>query len=215
MIFITADTHGDFDRLTDKKLKNIKIGDTLIILGDFGFVWQNDKAEEKTLKKLAKLPFKTLFIDGANENFDALASYPDTVYNSANAKEIYKDKIYYIKRGEILDLEGKKLLCFGGIESFDELMFDNNPPSQSDYENCVANLKKYEFKVDFILTHSPSGKINRFINMDNHTYGNLFDFFDLVSEKTAYRRWYFGSLHQDKYVSPKAQGVYTDIYQLV
>ncbi|MEG1781771.1 MAG: hypothetical protein RR253_00815, partial [Oscillospiraceae bacterium] len=175
----------------------------------------NDKAEAKTLKKIAKLPFKTLFIDGCNENFDVLSSYPDTLYGSAGAKEIYKDKIYYIKRGEVLELEGIKLLCFGGGEGLDEFMFDNNPPSQADFENCVANLKKHQFKVDYILTHSPSGKINRFINMDSHSTGNLFDFLDLVYEKVDYRRWYFGSIHADKYISPKAQGVYTEIYQLI
>ena len=51
MIFITADTHGELERLTDKSLKQIKKFDTLIVLGDFGFVWSGDKQQEKNLKK--------------------------------------------------------------------------------------------------------------------------------------------------------------------
>ena len=54
MIFITADTHGELERLTDKKLNFIKKYDTLIVLGDFGFVWNGDKVQEKNLKKIAK-----------------------------------------------------------------------------------------------------------------------------------------------------------------
>lgn len=54
MIFITADTHGELERLTDKKLKFIKKFDTLIVLGDFGFVWSGDRQQEKNLKKISK-----------------------------------------------------------------------------------------------------------------------------------------------------------------
>ena len=104
MIFITADTHGELERLTDKKLKFIKKFDTLIVLGDFGFVWSGDKQQEKNLKKISRLPFKVLFIDGYNENFKALEQYPDTVYRGAQAKEICPGQVYYIKRGEILEI---------------------------------------------------------------------------------------------------------------
>lgn len=101
MIYITADTHGEIERFSSKNTKKLKALDTLFVAGDFGFVWRS-KEREKNLKKLAKLPYKILFIDGYHEDFEALSAYPDTVYRGAAAKEIAKDKIYYIKRGEIL-----------------------------------------------------------------------------------------------------------------
>ncbi|MEG0091433.1 MAG: hypothetical protein RSA20_06405, partial [Oscillospiraceae bacterium] len=129
MVFITGDTHGELERFNDKQLKPLKIGDTLIILGDFGFVWNNDKAEAKVLKKLAKLPYKILFIDGRYENFGALSSYPEKTYLGARAREICTGKIYYIQRGEILEIEGKTILCFGGGDGFvPDFKFEQSVP---------------------------------------------------------------------------------------
>ena len=214
MIFITADTHGELERLTDKKLKFIKKYDTLIVLGDFGFVWNGDKQQEKNLKKISNLPFRVLFIDGYNENFTALEQYPDTVYHGAQAKEICPGQVYYIKRGEVLEIEDLKLLCFGGADDYIDDVFSDYPPCKEDFDRCTANLERHNWKVDYILTHSPSGNINRFINMDSFTFGNLFDYLDEVGTKTDYKKWYFGFYHKDKYISSKAQAVYTDVYKI-
>ena len=214
MIFITADTHGELERLTDKKLKFIKKFDTLIVLGDFGFVWSSDRQQEKNLKKISKLPFKVLFIDGYNENFKALEQYPDTVYRGAQAKEICPGQVYYIKRGEVLEIDDMKLLCFGGADDYIDDVFSDYPPSDADFERCNANMERHNWKVDYILTHSPSGNINRFLNMDSFTFGKLLDYFDTLAEKADYKKWYFGFCHKDKYVSSKVQAVYTDVYQL-
>ena len=214
MVFITSDTHGELERLTDKKLKFIKKYDTVIVLGDFGFVWDDSRQQDKNLKKLAKLPFRVLFIDGYNENFSALKKYPDTVYLGARAKEICPGQIYYIKRGEILEIEDMKVLCFGGADDWMPDIFSDYPPVQEDFDRCSANLEKAGWKVDYILTHSPSGIISRFMNLESFVTGNLFDYFDEISQKTEYKKWYFGMHHKDKYISSKSQAVYTEMYKL-
>ena len=214
MVFITADTHGELDRLTDKKLKFIKKYDTVIVLGDFGFVWDGDKHQEKALKKISKLPFRVLFIDGYNENFAAIDKYPDTVYHGAAAKEICPGQVYYIKRGEILEIEDMKLLCFGGADDYIPDVFSDYPPQQADFDRCNENLEKAGWKVDYILSHSPSGIIGRFLNLESFMTGNLLDYFDEISHKTEYKKWYFGMYHKDKYISSKAQAVYTEMYRL-
>ncbi len=214
MVFITADTHGELERLTDKKLKYIKKYDTVIVLGDFGFVWDGSRQQDKNLKKIAKLPFRVLFIDGYNENFTALDRYPDTVYHGAQAKEICPGQVYYIKRGEILEIEDMKLLCFGGADDYIPDAFSDNPPVQADFDRCTENLEKAGWKVDYILSHSPSGIISRFLNLESFVTGNLFDYFDEISHKVEYKKWFFGMYHKDKYISSKAQAVYTDMYKL-
>ena len=214
MVFITADTHGELERLTDKNLKFIKKYDTVIVLGDFGFVWDGSALQEKNLKKLSKLPFRILFIDGYNENFAALEKYPDCTVNGAAAKEIYPGRIYYIKRGEVLYIEDMKVLCFGGADDYMDDVFSDYPPSQRDFDRCNANLEKAGWQVDYVLTHSPSGIINRFLNMDSFATGSLFDYFDELAHKLEYRKWYFGMYHKDKFISSKAQAVYTDMYKL-
>ena len=49
MIYITGDIHGDRKRLSWLKLRNLKEGDTLIICGDFGFIWDNSLKEKRNL----------------------------------------------------------------------------------------------------------------------------------------------------------------------
>ena len=43
MIYVTGDTHGEADRLSPSKLRALKAGDTLIVCGDFGFLWDDSK----------------------------------------------------------------------------------------------------------------------------------------------------------------------------
>ncbi|MBQ7284577.1 MAG: metallophosphoesterase [Oscillospiraceae bacterium] len=66
MIFVTADTHGDIERFEAKEIKKLKKADTLVVLGDFGFIWNDESKTEKDLKKLAKLDCTIAFIDGLN-----------------------------------------------------------------------------------------------------------------------------------------------------
>ena len=213
MIYVVSDTHGEADRLTDKKLKVLKKFDTLIVLGDFGYLWPGPD-RDKNIKKLSKLPFKVLFLDGYFDDHKELDTFPDAVYRGAAAKEIVKDKVYYIKRGEILYTDDMKILCFGGDDDLFEDVFGDMPPSQEDFDNCLGNLEKAGYKVDYILTHSPSGMIDRFLNLDSQNFGHLYTFFDEVAEKTDYKKWYFGFYHKDKFISNKAQAVYEEVYRL-
>lgn len=215
MIFVTADTHGDMDRFEAKAFKKLKKTDTLIVLGDFGFIWNDDAKTEKDIKKLAKLPFRILFIDGLNENFEKLVRYPETKLGGADCREIAKDKIYYIPRGTVLEMEGKKLLCFGGCDNYDmDIITSYNDPAAQDFNRCTANLNLNSNSVDYILTHMPSGRINRFINLDSNFYSECMDYFDRITDRVTYTKWYFGCLHLDKFISPKVQAVYTDVLPL-
>ena len=47
MVYITGDTHGDYSRFTSSAARRLKKGDTLIVCGDFGFVWDGSEKEKK------------------------------------------------------------------------------------------------------------------------------------------------------------------------
>ena len=51
MVYITGDLHGDFSRFSSPAMRRLRKGDTLIVCGDFGFIWNGDKKEEALLKK--------------------------------------------------------------------------------------------------------------------------------------------------------------------
>ena len=84
MIYITGDTHGDIEIFNERRLGHLKKGDTLIVTGDFGFIWDNSKKEIKNLKKLEKKKFDILFVEGAHENFELLKGYEEALPGAAN-----------------------------------------------------------------------------------------------------------------------------------
>ena len=216
MIFVTGDIHGEIERFSDRQFKKLKKTDTLIVLGDFGFFFEKEeKQKAKTLKKLVKLPFRILFIDGLSENFEAIASFPDCEYCGAKAKEIAKDKIYYICRGEIMDIEGHRILLFGGSDIYDpDIFIPQDMPCQAEFDSCTNRLSMCGYRVDYILTHIPRGEIMRFMNLTSLVSSETMDYFDRIGRLLTYKKWYFGSTHLDKYISPLAQSVYTDVKAL-
>ena len=76
MVYLTGDTHGDIDRFKHGKLRWLGKRDTVVVLGDFGFVWDGSREEQKKLDWLRKRPYTLLFLDGSHENYDLLKQYP-------------------------------------------------------------------------------------------------------------------------------------------
>ena len=54
MIYVTGDMHGEEERLYSRSMKKLSEGDTLIVCGDFGFVWDGSAKEKKILEYLAE-----------------------------------------------------------------------------------------------------------------------------------------------------------------
>lgn len=117
MVYITGDTHGDWSRI--EKLKYLTDEDTVIVCGDFG-LWHETPQETAGLDRLNHMPFSTVWVDGNHENFDRLNSdeFETVNFHGALSHKI-RDKVFHIKRGEIMTLEGKTFWCFGGASSHD------------------------------------------------------------------------------------------------
>ncbi|MCI2046490.1 MAG: calcineurin-like phosphoesterase, partial [Faecalibacterium sp.] len=76
MIYLTGDTHGELDRFRKGKLRWLGKNNTVIVLGDFGFLWDDSKAERHMRKWLEKRRYQVLFLDGCHENFAMLEACP-------------------------------------------------------------------------------------------------------------------------------------------
>ena len=46
MVYLTGDTHGDLDRFRHGRLRWLGKRDIVVVLGDFGFVWDGSKEEQ-------------------------------------------------------------------------------------------------------------------------------------------------------------------------
>lgn len=126
MIYLTGDLHGTYDI---KKLNNANFPDQkemckddyLIILGDFGLIWNVDgESNEETywLDWLQEKKFTTLFIDGNHENFDRLNSYPVEEWHGGKIHRI-RPSVLHLMRGQVFDIDGLKCFTFGGAQSND------------------------------------------------------------------------------------------------
>lgn len=80
-VWVTGDIHGDPRRFSSDifpEQKEMTKDDIVIILGDFGLVWDykgESKTEKYWLDWLDKKPFTTIIIDGNHDNFDRLDDY--------------------------------------------------------------------------------------------------------------------------------------------
>jgi len=124
MIFVTGDTHGEFNRFNAKSFpiqSDLCKYDCVIICGDFGGVWNysGETDEEKYwLDWLDGKNFTTLFCDGNHENFVRLNEYPVKEWHGGLVHEI-RPSVLHLMRGEMFDIGGKKVFAFGGARSHD------------------------------------------------------------------------------------------------
>ncbi len=220
MVYITGDTHGDPERLSKSALKMLNPGDTLIVCGDFGFLWDNSKAEQKILKTFTKRKYNICFIDGTHENFDILNGYPVTAWNGGKVHRI-SDNIFHLMRGQIFTIDGLRIFTMGGGESPDlEYRIDENNwlkyanPSSAELLEATNNLENVDCTVNIILTHEPCGIVKDFLKLgDNEPIHvtTLNAYFDELLKCCNFERWFFGSLHLDKYISNSSIGVHKAI----
>lgn len=208
MVYITGDTHGELSRLTGRAVRKLKKEDTLIVCGDFGFVWYGDKRDAAALKTLSRRKFTVAFVDGLHENYALLASYPVVDWNGGRAQKL-AENVYHLLRGEIYTIEGESYFTFGGGEEESDTrmreqsgtVFEEAMPSAEEMTDGLKRLAACGQKVDYVVTHMPSGKAGGYAGLRGGTptrLGGLHMYLNLIEENVEFRRWFFGSLHIDK-----------------
>lgn len=222
MVYITGDTHGDFERFSSSRTKILKKGDTLIVCGDFGFIWDGSKQEQKILKKLGKKKYNICFLDGTHENFNLLNSYEVSEWNGGKVRNI-TGNIYHLMRGQIYNIEDLKIFTMGGGESPDiDMRFDNESwsrdeiPTQVELLEGADNIENVGCKVDVILTHEPPSNIKGFLMLKSNERTRvtaLNAYFEQLAKSCKFDKWYFGSMHMDKHISSTHIAVFNNIVE--
>ncbi len=220
MVYITGDTHGEKERLSPAKLRALKSGDTLIVCGDFGFLWDGDKQEERFLKQLGKRKYNICFIDGTHENFNLLKNYEVSEFCGGKAQKIYGN-LYHLMRGQVFHIDGMSIFTMGGGESpdidirteGDSWSRDEIPTREELLEGAHA-LAKENYKVDLVVTHEPPLRIKGFLQLkdyDSLRVTALNAYFEELSDSCTFKKWYFGSMHMDKHISSTHTAVFRNV----
>ena len=123
MIYLCGDTHGinEIGKITNKAFAGgLSADDFVIVLGDFGLFWSERIDEFMARKNIERyFPATLLFIDGNHENFDMLDQLPRE-RKFGGTVGVGGENIFWLRRGEIYEIAGRRFLCFGGALSVDK-----------------------------------------------------------------------------------------------
>ena len=211
MIYVTGDCHGNFRRFQSDcfpEQANMTKDDTVIITGDFGGVWFGDSRDNETLDWLERLPFTLAFVCGNHENYDALERYPVAEWHGGKVHRV-RSHVLHLMRGQIYELEGYRFFTMGGARSHDAdyrishlSWWQQELPSDEEYNEALQNLKRCSWQVDYILTHCAPTSIIRKESRHNEA-DRLTDFLQEVRERAKYHYWLFGHYHDNKAINEK------------
>lgn len=255
-IWVTGDIHSNPERLgvhsfyEQKEFSKNKDENFVIILGDFGLVWNKKEESPKEtwwLNWLQEKPFTTLFVDGNHENHIRLNTYPVKEWNGGKVHEI-RPNVLHLMRGEVFTIEDKKFFAMGGASSHDiqdGILNDEDPdwkekakelnkkgkymyrvkglswweeeiPSDTELENGLNNLEKHNYKVDFILTHSPStSQLYLLGGKGLYNPDKLSNYLEEVRVRTEYKKHFMGHMHVNRAINDKDIVLYEQIIRIL
>lgn len=156
-VYVTGGIHGKPVRLSkdnfyeQKDFSSIKDENIVIILGDFGLVWNRDnesKQEKYWLNWLNQKSFTTVFVDGNHENHKRLATYPIKQWHGGKVHEI-RPNVLHLMRGEIFTIEDKRFFAFGGASSHDiqDGILDYNDKNWREKAKELDKQGKYMYRI--------------------------------------------------------------------
>lgn len=84
-------------------------------------------------------------------------------------------------------------------------------PTQEEMENGLKNLEKVNWKVDYVVTHTPPSSIINLIGKGLYKPDYLTDYLEEIRSKLEYDKWCCGHMHINKYINSKDILLYEDI----
>ena len=249
MIYITGDTHNETD-MSNLSSKNMKLCcmeqgvdydniTTAIVLGDFGLPWSSDciidkvgihttdKTDRYLLKWYNEKTFKILALMGNHDNYDIIEKMPEVEMFESKVLKV-SDNVFYLKRGEVYRIDGKRFLVLGGAMSDDKALrkpheswWSQEEWRKEENDSCLEKIiENSEF--DFVLSHTgPSNGIaltdDYFLKEENlkqlHRDSNVV-FNDKIDSLISYKKWFFGHWHSDWGYENYSTNKYVPLYHM-
>ena len=223
MVYVTGDMHGAENRLYDKQWRKLKSGDILIVCGDFGYIWDGGKFEKEVVEYLGTRKFTVAFIDGTHENFDKINACRETYWKGGMVHRIHGN-LLHLMRGQIFNIDGNRIFTFGGGESTDKdiraergLYWKEELPTPKEMAQGAAKLDEAGCEVDYIITHEPPKLVKSAMLLRKDLpdrINKLNGYFEEIGSGCKFKKWYFGSLHEDRNITPRHTCVFNKIVKL-
>ena len=210
MIYIISDLHENIEfEAFNKYIAEDHTNDLLIILGDIGMKLQDTEENERFTQHVLSAKCPIAIVDGNHENFDYLYSFPVEDWKGGKVHRI-TENVVHLMRGHIFDFEGKSYFVFGGCRSSEGWKlkgrwFPQEEATAEEYALAYENLKKNNYKVDYILTHK-YGKHP----LDPYRVPELCDLTDFIDDNVDFKQWYSGHCHINFVIDERHQNVYDE-----
>ena len=243
MIYLTGDTHAEFNRFFRKTFDAAET-DYVIICGDFGGVWDESSYQKYWLDWLGAKPWTTLFVDGNHENYDLLDSFPVSQWHGGKVHFI-RPNVIHLMRGQVFVIDGLRFFVMGGASSHDVssgILEPDDPdfyekrrrldraralyrvnhlswwkeelPSEEEYAEGLKNLAAVGNRVDVILSHCAPSSIQDILSGGFYQKDALTDYLDQIREQCSFRHWFFGHYHDNRDVGQQFTLLYEKIVPL-
>ena len=213
MIYLTGDTHGNFDRIAHfcARMKT-QPTDIMIILGDAGINFYGGWRDLQKKEFISTLPLSLFCIHGNHERRPAtIPSYSETEWHGGTVYvEEQFPSILFAKDGEVYDLNGLQAIVIGGAFSIDWMYrvpgrswWPDEQPSKEIKARVEDKLDELGWNVDIVLSHTIPLKyepIEVFLpgidqsKVDKSTE----EWLDSIERCLHYGKWYAGHYHTNK-----------------
>lgn len=216
-IYITGDTHRDFERIQEFcEFAQTTTDDIMIILGDAGINYYLDETDRNLKNELLQYPITFFCVHGNHEErpFE-IDTYEEIEWHGGIAyAEPFYPNLIFAKDGEIYDFNGKKAMAIGGAYSVDKWYrlrnnmrwFETEQPDDTIMNFAESQLDKLNWKIDFIFSHTaplkyePTDVFSPYINQDNVDKTTEI-WLDKIEDRLDYEHWFLGHYHTDRYES--------------
>ena len=215
MIYLTGDTHGDFQRIAHFCARiHTKPSDIMIILGDAGINFSGGWRDLHKKEFISELPITLFCIHGNHEQLPS--TIPSHVEMEWHGGTVYVEEqfpgILFAKDGDVYNLNGMQAIVIGGAYSIDWMLripgrswWPDEQPSP-EIKACVeSKLDQLDWKVDVVLSHTVPLKyepVEVFLpGIDQRKVDKSTEqWLDRIEERLHYGKWYAGHYHTKKRV---------------
>ena len=137
-------------------------------------------------------------------------------------------------RGQVFNISGTTFLTIGGADSTDKEIrteslnwWKEESFSYQDYEEAYNNLKQYDFKIDYVISHSPNNELlQKLYNLftccgesvpyflqKKITPSQTSNILQDIKAKITFKKWFCGHLHIDENIE-KYKILYSYLYEI-
>ena len=93
--------------------------------------------------------------------------------------------------------------------------WDTELPNQDEMNDGIANLEEHNWKVNFIITHSPPASIIAQLGQGLYDQDKLTEYLEQVRLNTEYEKWFMGHMHINRAMNDKDILIYEQIVRIV